>query len=48
MIRPGASAADRRARSGQPGRLGIVRLKGEALEEKIKGITYLTPLERND
>ena len=31
MIRPGASAKARRARSGQPGHLGIVRLKGKAL-----------------
>jgi len=32
MIRPGASARRRRARSGVPGRLGIVRLYGKALE----------------
>ena len=31
MIRSGASAKARRARSGQPGRLGIVRLYGAAL-----------------
>jgi 5-methylcytosine-specific restriction endonuclease McrA len=32
MIRPGASARRRRARSGVPGRLGIVRLYGKDLE----------------
>jgi 5-methylcytosine-specific restriction endonuclease McrA len=32
MIRSGASARRRRARSGVPGRLGIVRLYGKALE----------------
>jgi 5-methylcytosine-specific restriction endonuclease McrA len=32
MIRPGASARRRRERSGVPGRLGIVRLHGKALE----------------
>jgi 5-methylcytosine-specific restriction endonuclease McrA len=32
VIRPGASARRRRARSGVPGRLGIVRLYGKDLE----------------
>jgi 5-methylcytosine-specific restriction endonuclease McrA len=32
MIRPGDSARRRRERSGVPGRLGIVRLYGKALE----------------
>jgi 5-methylcytosine-specific restriction endonuclease McrA len=33
MIRSGASAKRRRERSGQPGKLGIIRLYGAGLEE---------------